>query len=249
MTSAFFRFHAELNDFLPARFRQQTLAHTFDRRASIKDMVESLNVPHTEVDLLVINGVSVDFDAIVQSEDRIDVYPVQGSAGVTLANRVVLRPPFPGRARFVLDTHLGRLSSYLRMLGFDTLYRNDYADDELARVADEETRILLTRDLGLLKRGRVVYGYFVRATEARARLLEVTRRFNLLPDIQPFRHCLKCNGLVTPVSKAQVLHSLPGDTAQIFDEFHRCDRCGQVFWKGSHYARMQRLLDDVFSST
>jgi uncharacterized protein with PIN domain len=160
---------------------------------------------------------------------------------------LALRPPYPGRPAFVLDQHLGRLASYLRMMGFDTRYRNDYHDEELAQVSHDEGRILLTRDVGLLKRSRVIYGYFVRATNREAQLLELTRRYDLLTFHHPFKHCMKCNGVLAPVPTDVILDRLPEGTARYYDEFHQCGDCQQVFWKGPHYQRMQALMQRVIT--
>jgi hypothetical protein len=248
MYLAKFRFYESLNFFLPRRKKHRPIHHEFDWRASIKDMIESLGVPHAEVSLIVVNGKSVDFSYIVRPDDVVDVYPFFDM--VELPEKVRLRPILePHEARFVLDTHLGRLAAYLRMMGFDTLYRNDYADDELARVAHSEGRIVLTRDIGVLKRSLVTHGYFVRETSPRRRLVEIIRRFDLHPAITPFKHCMKCNGLLTTVSKESVASELPADTLRYYDEFHRCTSCQQIYWKGPHYERMRALIDEVLLET
>lgn len=213
--------------------------HNFDGRVSIKDMVESLGVPHTEIEVIAANGQSKDFNYLVQADDAVEVYAEFNTTGVPL------RPPFPGRPAFILDQHLGRLAAYLRMMGFDTLYRNDYHDEELAQVSHDETRILLTRDTGLLKRSLVIYGYFVRETNRQKQLAEITRRFKLLDALAPFKHCMKCNGLLETVAKESIYDQLPDGTAQYYDEFHRCGSCQQVYWKGPHYRRMQAFMEEV----
>jgi uncharacterized protein len=243
MKTAALRFHGELNFFLPRARKNTCFEHRFDGRVSVKDMVESLGVPHTEIEWMTANGVAIDFNHIVQPSDSLEVYaefdPVHGQ------NRIPLRPPFPDRPAFILDQHLGRLAAYLRMMGFDTLYRNDYHDEELAQVSHDETRILLTRDTGLLKRNLVIYGYFVREINRQKQLAEITRRFKLLDASAPFKHCMKCNGLLEMVGKETVLDQLPDGTAQYYDEFHRCGSCQQVYWKGPHYRRMQALMEEV----
>lgn len=240
---ATFHFHGGLNDFVQRRQRHLPIEHSFTWRASVKDMLESLGPPHSEVWLLVVNGVSVDFEYIVQPGDVIDAYDIESAPQVEAP--IALVPPYPGRPRFILDQHLGRSAAYLRMLGFDTLYRNDYHDEELARVSDEDTRILLTRDIGLLKRGRVMYGYFVRNTDPLVSLREIARRFKLGDHVQPFQFCIKCNGLLHPVDKASVLDQLQPDTAAAFNEFHQCGSCHQVYWKGAHFAKMEKLVQEV----
>lgn len=246
MSHATFRFHQELNTFLPRRRKHKPVEHTFDWRASIKDMIESLGVPHSEIELIVVNGRSVDFNYIMTDEDVVDVYP-RFELG-DCPDKIRLRPTIPPQeVKFVLDTHLGRLAAYLRMMGFDTLYRNDYPDDELAEVSHHENRILLTRDIGLLKRSLVVYGYFVRETKPKRRLREIIERFDLFEAVTPFKHCMKCNGLLHEVEKSLVVGNLPVETGQFYDEFHRCMSCEQVYWKGPHYKRMQSFIGDVLN--
>lgn len=240
MSIATFYFHGELNIFLPHALRSKPIEHHFDWRASIKDMVESLGPPHCEVELLVVDGVSVDFDYIVEPGTHIEVYDRFDAAD--LPDKVALRPSLNGRPRFVLDTHLGRLASYLRMMGFDTLYRNDYPDDELAFISHHKRRILLTRDIGLLKRSLVIYGHFMRETDPRRQLIEVLRHYSLREHVEPFRHCIKCNGELERVDKHTILDELPDGTIEFYDEFHRCVDCQQIYWKGSHYARMQDFM-------
>lgn len=245
MAQATFTFHDDLNFFLARKHRNQSIPHRFDWKASIKDMIESLNVPHPEIDLLLVNGQSVDFEHIVQDGDEIDVYPMPYFQTHPLSDKQRLIPAYEGRARFILDTHLGRLASYLRLMGFDTLYRNDYPDDELAEVSNRENRILLTRDIGLLKRSLVIYGYYVRNTNPRQRLHEIVQRYQLAEHIQPFSFCMKCNGRLHEVDKKGVITLIGENTASHYEEFHQCDRCEQVYWKGSHYTKMARLIDEV----
>lgn len=241
MPSARFRFYAELNDFLPPARRQQVWERHFLVSPTVKDMVQAMGVPHTEIDLLLANGRSVDLDYRVQDGDYISVYPMFESLDITPLLRV--RPQPLRSPRFVLDIHLGRLTAYLRMAGFDALYRNDYRDDELARVSAEERRIVLTRDRGLLKRNQVMRGYWVRATEPRQQLAEVLQRFDLFGQMSPFSRCLRCNGVLQAVRKEEVADRLLPDTLRRYDEFALCPDCGRVYWKGSHYERMRKFMD------
>ncbi|MBP8974581.1 MAG: Mut7-C ubiquitin/RNAse domain-containing protein [Anaerolineae bacterium] len=240
MSQATFRFYAELNDFLPSSRRQVPFAHRFDGRVSIKDMIESLGVPHTEVDLILVNGESVDFRYLVQDGDRISVYPVFESFDITPLLRVRPRPL--RRPRFVLDVHLGRLAGYLRLLGFDVLYSSDCDDATLAALSRDERRTLLTRDRGLLKRRQVTHGYCVRATNPREQVREVLRRFDLYCLVAPFSRCIRCNGVLEPVAKQSVENRLPPQVRAHHDDFRICAACGQVYWRGSHYERLQALV-------
>ncbi|HEV2124370.1 MAG TPA: Mut7-C RNAse domain-containing protein, partial [Chloroflexota bacterium] len=197
-------------------------------------------VPHTEVDLLLVNGESMDFAYQVQQGDRISVYPPFRTLDVSSVSHV--RPPALDEMRFVLDAHLGTLASHLRMLGFDTLYRNDYDDSTLATISAGERRILLTRDRGLLKRRQVEYGYHVWATDPDQQVVEVLRRYRLFDAVAPFRRCMRCNALLERVEKAAVEHLLEPKTRLYYDEFARCAACDRVYWKGSHFEKMQRLV-------
>ena len=240
---AYFRFYAQLNDFLPIKRRKVNFVHCFKNSASIKDTIEALGVPHTEVDLILANGKSVNFSYLIQDSDRFSVYPFFKSIDITPLLRVRLPSlPFP---RFVLDVHLGKLTRDLRLLGFDSLYRNDYCDRELARSSSSQRRILLTRDRNLLKRSMITYGYFVRATNPWQQLLEVLRRFDLFGQIDPWQRCLHCNGLIFPVSKALVSDRLPPKTKQYYDEFRLCSQCDRIYWKGSHYEHMLQFIKQI----
>jgi uncharacterized protein with PIN domain len=245
MAEARFRFYAELNDFLPPERRYREFGYEFLDIGTAKDRIESFGVPHTEVDLILANGEPVDFSYRVKDGDRLSVYPMFEAfdiGGITRLRPEPLRDP-----RFVLDIHLGRLAAYLRMIGFDTFYRNCYSDEKLARVSASEHRILLTRDVGLLKRRAVTHGYFVRETDARAQLREIVNRFDLRRLMRPFSRCLRCNGFLEAASKAEVVDRLPPRAAELYDDFRQCPECGRVYWKGGHYRRMMQLIDSLSS--
>jgi len=237
------RFYAELNDVLPPDRRGQPITLEVAPGTTVKDLAESLGVPHTEIDVILVNGESVDFGHQVGQGDRVSVYPVFEALDVSPLVR--LRPRPLREARFVLDVHLGRLARTLRLLGFDSLWRNDATDDELAAIAVDEKRILLTRDRGLLKRAKVTHGYLVRDTDRRRQIVEVLRRFDLFGAIAPFGRCLACNGELEPVPKAEVEQRLPPRTRQDYDEFWTCPDCGRIYWQGSHYDRLAALVKDI----
>ncbi|MEW5978546.1 MAG: Mut7-C RNAse domain-containing protein [Acidobacteriota bacterium] len=238
-----FRFYAELNDFLPQARRQKSFHHAFQGKVAVKDMIESLGVPHTEVDLILANGCSVDFSYPVQPGDAISVFPVFEAFDISPLLRVRARPLRV--IRFVLDVHLGRLAALLRLLGFDSLYRNDLSDGELAQLSREQSRVLLTRDRGLLKRSEVTHGYCVRSTTPRSQVAEVVRRFDLIAAAQPFSRCLKCNDELEDACLERVRDEVPPGVQVLRQEFKRCPRCGRVFWKGTHYRRLESLIADL----
>lgn len=237
------RFFAELRDFLAPARRSGTVVHTFREPRSVKDVIESYGVPHTEVEVILVNGQSVDFDYRVLDGDRVSVYPVFESFDVSSLVRV---RPWPLReVRFVLDVHLGKLARRLRLLGFDCHYQRDATDDELVALSTRQRRILLTRDLGLLKRKAITHGTFVRATEPRLQVIEVVRRFQLAGSIFPFTRCLACNGLLEGVSKAEIEHRLPPMTRQLYHEFRHCADCHKAYWRGAHHRRLDAMVAEV----
>jgi len=243
--TAVFRFYAELNDFLPPELDGQELTYHFNGNPSVKDAIEAQGVPHAEVELILANGESVGFGHQLSDGDRLAVYPVFESFDVD--DLVKLRESPLRHSRFVVDVNLGKLARWLRLLGFDTVYRNDFADAEVVRVAADEGRIVLTRDRRLLHHKAVTHGYWVRAVDPEQQVEEVLRRFQLEYRVAPFHRCLACNGVIRPVDKAAVLHRLEPKTRLHYDEFHQCGHCGKVYWQGPHYARLEnavkRLVD------
>jgi uncharacterized protein len=241
MNQATFYFHADLNIFLSDERKNRQFTHQFKNHPSIKDMIEAFGVPHPEVHGMMVNGGAVDFSYLVQNNDQCHIYPI--AAWGDIAEILPLRPqPEP---RFVLDLHLGKLAAYLRRLGFDTLYRNDYPDEELAEISSQENRILLTRDIGLLKRGIVTHGYWVRDKNPQQQLREVLQRFNLFEAIQPFSRCIHCNGAVKAVDQETIAAQISLKTKENHDEFRQCLDCGKIYWKGSHYEKMVQFIAEV----
>jgi len=238
-----FRFYAELNDFLSPQRRAGAFDCEFQGEQTVKHLIESLGVPHTEVDLVLVNGHSVDFAEVVHDGEYVSVFPV--FEGFDIAPVSQVRPRPLRQTKFVLDAHLGRLAAYLRMLGFDTLYRNDYRDDELARISSAEHRILLTRDRGLLMRRAVTHGYCIREGAARKQLAEVVRRFDLAGSAAPFTRCMVCNGPLRSVAKEHVAERMPPRSRAYANDVRECTGCGQLFWNGSHYRRMLALVTQV----
>ncbi len=246
MKKAFFRFYAELNDFLPPERRMREFVYGFSGRQSVKHLIEAAGVPHTEVDLVLVNGQPVEFSYLVEDGDRVSVYPVFEAFDISAVTRV--RPQPLRQVRFVLDCHLGRLAAYLRMLGFDALHDKKCSDAQLARLAFEERRILLTRDRGLLKRSAVTHGYYVRHVQPREQLVEVVRRFDLAGCAMPFARCLRCNALLEDAPREEVQDQVPPRSRAHYTEFCRCPRCGRIYWSGSHYRRMQSLIQHALEA-
>lgn len=237
-----FRFYEELNDFLAPALRRRSFRHAFADTPAVKDRIESLGVPHTEVDLILVDGEPASFTQRLHGGERVAVYPVLECFDVSGLGG--LRPQPLREPRFVLDVHLGRLANYLRLLGFDSLYRNDFSDDELIALARDERRVVLTRDTGLLKRAELTHGAFVHATDPRRQLREVIERFQLETRIAPFTRCARCNAVVERVG-AEEAGDAPRGVARDKADFCRCTGCHQLYWRGSHPARLQQRLAEV----
>ncbi|MFA8437269.1 MAG: Mut7-C RNAse domain-containing protein [Marinifilaceae bacterium] len=235
-----FRFYAELNDFLPRKRKQKAFVQAFKTPITVCETLESLGIPLSEVDMVLVNETSVDLDHKLNEGDYISVYPVFESLDVSATTKV--RKTALRSTLFVLDAHLGKLAKYLRMLGFDTLYRPDIEDDEIIEVAQKEKRIILTRDKLLLKSKKVSHGYFVRSTEKNEQLREVVKKFDLYSQFKSFTRCMTCN---TPLEKADqeaIRNKVDQDTYKFFNEFYYCKLCDKVFWKGSHFKRMEEYI-------
>jgi uncharacterized protein with PIN domain len=223
--------------------RKKPFPYTFTGKPSIKDAIEGIGVPHPEVDLVVVNGESVGFDYHLVDGDHVSVYPVFESLDISPAVR--LRPRPLRETRFVLDGHLGKLARMLRMLGFDSLYKTDFEDSEIVHISAEENRVILTRDIELLKANAVTHGYWVRTVSPNRQVREILDRFDLYSQVRPFRRCMLCNNPIARVEKDAVLQDLPKKVRELHDEFYRCAGCRKVYWKGSHYhdmmSQIQRL--------
>jgi uncharacterized protein with PIN domain len=224
---AIIQFFGELADHLSPESRDRPLSRETAVPGSVKDWIESFGVPHTEVGRVVVGEEPVEFSYLVRDGDRISVYPRERLEG----------------ERFVLDVHLGKLAAYLRMMGFDTVYRNCFDDPELVRIAVEQDRALLTRDRGLLKHAALTRGYWLRATDSRRQLEEVIRRFALAGRTRPFTRCMACNGVLEEVGRAEAAAKVPTRVAAEFQEFRGCRECGRIYWRGSHYRRMREWIE------
>jgi uncharacterized protein len=243
MATATFRFYEELNDFLPPARRGCEFEIACAQAATTKHMIEALGVPHTEVELVLVNGESVDFDRLVRDGDRVAVYPTFETFDVTPLLRVRAAPLRV--TRFVADAHLGGLARLLRMTGFDTLYDNAFEDAEIEQISEREGRIVLTRDRELLKRRGVTHGCYVRALQTGQQLREIFDRLDLARSARPFSLCLHCNAPLRSIAKTLVLDRLPPSVALQHEHFSTCDQCRRVFWEGSHWQRMRKVVAAV----
>lgn len=234
------RAYAELNNFLPKKWRQREFVYPLNGRFSLKHLIESAGIPHTEIEILLLNGKSVDFNCIVKPGDRISVYPVFESLDITPL--VKLRPEPLRKTRFVLDVHLGKLALILRLLGFDTEFPGNIPDEDLADISARENRILLTRDTMLLKRSMVTHGCYLHSQDSEEQAREILKRLDLMGNIKPFTRCLDCGALLETVDKKEIINRLEPLTKEYYNEFKKCCECDKIYWKGSHFEPLKKLL-------
>ena len=236
-------FYGYLNDLLPKFRRNKVICEELKDSRSIKDLIEALGPPHTEVGRILVDGRAVTDSLQLTGGEEIHVYPAFIDIDKPLDDTTP--PPMP--KRFILDVHLGTLAKYMRALGIDTLYENYYSDEKIVETALREGRTILTRDRGLLKRRSVEYGYLVKSDRNREQLMEVFINFKILPSVEPFSRCLRCNGPLKAVEKKEIVRELDPLTEKFYSEFFRCTSCGGLYWKGGHWERMSLFIDDFLT--
>jgi uncharacterized protein with PIN domain len=232
MSISKFQFHGNLTDFIKLPTGQSIVSYKFTGNPSIKDAIEAIGVPHPEIQDITSYGSRLSLADTLEEGAFIQVYPFTKIENVPL--------------KFILDVHLGKLARWLRLLGFDVYYENHYSDKDIINLIQKEQRIVLTRDIGLLKIKSVVMGYWLRSQEPKKQLAEVMERFHLNDHIHPFTRCPLCNGLLQRVEKKQVENLLPPRSRLFFKEIYQCQYCQKVYWKGSHYERMLQQWQGIF---
>jgi len=235
-------FHGDLPFFL--KTKRNIVERRLNERTSVKDIIEACGIPHTEVDLLLINGSPVDFSAVLAQDVVIEVYsPTQRRSTFFPENHLQVRD----LRKFVADGHLGKLVRDLRLLGIDVIYDRAAEDHELIKIAGSQDRALLTRDRRLLMHSAVRNGYYLRSQNPLQQTVEILGRFNLASVLTPFTRCLLCNALLEPAEKEKIIGQLEPLTKVYYDQFRRCLGCGQVYWSGSHFEKLQRRIELIRS--
>jgi len=235
------RAYGDLDFFLPTSTRGGKVERRLGEKSSVKDVIESCGIPHTEVDLILVNEKAVDFRYAVSGEAEIELYP----PGVQSSNFREKRLQVHAIMEFVADGHLGKLVRDLRLLGIDVVYDPAAEDRQLVEIASKNNRALLTRDRRLLMHAAVKHGYYLRSQNPLEQTIEVLRRFDLGSILSPFSRCLRCNSLLEPAEKEKVIGELEPLTKIYYNEFRRCTGCAQVYWSGSHFTKLQKRLDQI----
>ena len=243
MPKGIFRFYEELNDFLPKYRRKTDFEAEFKGKRSIKDMIEALGVPHTEIDLILVNGKSVDFNYILQDEDRVSVYPVFESLNIT--DVTLLRKTPLRRNKFISDINLGDIVKYMRILGFDLYYDSLLSTREIIEISKRENRVILTKSRKLLKFKDVTHGIFIRPGTTAEQIRQIIDYLDIKDDIKPFSRCLLCNTLLKSVLKENNLDRIPPKTKEFYDEYVQCQFCDKIYWKGTHFINMKKFVRQI----
>jgi uncharacterized protein with PIN domain len=238
-----FRLYEELNDFLPNDKQKRSFNYQFFGNPTVKDAIEACGVPHPEVEIILVNGISEGFDYHLKDGDRIAIYPIFEALDITPL--IKLRDKPLRKTKFIIDVNLGKLARYLRMLGFDTLYDQTYSDQEIIRLSAQEKRIILTRDKNLLKHKTVTHGFWIRATNRLEQLQEIVNRIDLISQFSPFTRCMDCNGSLNSVDKKRIVKSIPPKTSKYYSEFYQCRNCQKIYWPGTHYQDMLKKIDQL----
>jgi len=247
MTAVTFIFHGYLQQLLKKKLRTVSpLVHHFERRASVKDVIESLGIPHPVIGRLTVNGLEAGFDQILLDNNSVEATPL--TAPVNPFIPTILRPVPLKKIAFIVDVNVGKLALLLRMLGFDTMYGNEMRDSRLAEIASSENRILLSRDRSLLKRKIVMHGYLLREQSPRKQLIEVMRLYDLSSKLNPLSRCIPCNGLLVPANKESIMAQLEPLTRKYYHNFHICESCGKIYWPGSHQEKINDFINEILET-
>jgi hypothetical protein len=235
-------FDPDFDIFLPPGSRGVPIEKKPGHATTIKDLIESCGVPHTEIGYLVHNGsVTASFSTHISDGDHIDILPVMPPR----PDMLLLQPVPPVNSGFIADIHLGKTARRLRLLGFDTVWFTGRDDAEMLDIMEADGRILLTRDRRLLMNNRVVFGCCVRSDRMAEQVRQVVDRFGLSGRVQPFSRCIACNGVLEPRSKETVNALLQPKTRRYYEEFQGCPSCGKIYWQGSHTLRLQAFVDEI----
>ena len=243
LRKALFRFYEELNEHLPEVIRKKHFEYQFKGKPSIKNTIQAIGVPHGEIDLILVDGESVNFSYQLQGGEKVSVYPVFESLDISPV--LHLRPEPLRENRFIADVNLGKLALKLRLLGFDVLFRNNFSDAEIIDISLKDKRIILTRDKGILKQNAVRHGYWLRNDDPKKQLSEVVNRLQLQNSFRPFSRCTKCNGILVSANKEELYGVIPEDTLKYYQVFWKCSNCGKIYWEGSHFKHILQWLENL----
>jgi len=242
---AFFYFFGSLNDFLPEEKKGQKFVYHFKGIASVKNLIEAIGVPHSEIRKITNNNRKKFFNYTVKDNDLIRIYPYNYGINKFILS---LSSVFINcKIKFIIDVHLGKLGKYLKICGFDVLYNWKWDDNDIIKYANRDNRIILTHDAGLLKNKKVNKGYWTRSQNPDEQIVEVIDRYHLSGKIKPLKRCLHCNNLLVKTSKTEIKNKVPFMIFNKYRQFLCCHKCDNIYWKGPHYDSMKAFIKKIKS--
>ena len=240
----FLRFYEELNNYLPVRRRKVWFEYRFSDKPTIKDIVELIGVPYSEIDLILVNGKSVNFSFKVKNNDKVSVYPVFEAFDISTVSRLRTKPL--REPNFIVEANLGKLAKYLRLFGFDVYYQNTNGNNSsVDSLTKKNTPIVLTRGKNIFKKKLITHGYQVKSNDPKKQIEEVINKFDLFSRIKPLIFCLQCNEKIVPIEKNKIINKLPSKIPQYFNEFFICPTCKKIYWRGIHYQTMLAFVRQI----
>lgn len=233
-------FHDHFDLFLKHHCNAGPIIYPLTRNASIKDIIESLGVPHTEIGTIKIKDSEVGFNYIPNHSANMSVLPVQKPFDIKKAS--LLRPAPLKSISFIVDENVGKLASLLRTLGMDAVYYPGIKDKEIASIAENQQRVVLSKDTNLFKRKQIIFGRYIRAVHPYEQLKEVIDFFGITGSFSSFSRCLICNTKLDHVNKEMIVHRLKPKTKKYYNNFKICRKCDKIVWRGSHCEKMTCLM-------
>jgi uncharacterized protein with PIN domain len=150
--------------------------------------------------------------------------------------------------KFIADCHLGKLAKYMRLMGLNTLFFSHIEDNELIHIANDENRIILTRDRHLSQRKNAPV-LFLEPTDTKVQLKTLIDYYDLKDHPAPFSRCIVCNTPLQVIDKEKIIDSLPEKVKKHFDYFEYCPACDRIYWQGDHYRHMMEFLAQVLKES
>jgi hypothetical protein len=153
----------------------------------------------------------------------------------------------PAETRFIADVMLGKLATWLRLLGCNVEYFPKISDDDLVERAFRTGRVILTRDTELIRRRKVRDNhFFVRGDGFRDQLRQVAERFSIVPFGRILTRCLRCNETLMVIDRSEVRGRVPPYVFETQRDFRTCGRCGRVYWRGTHRDKALTQVIEIF---
>ena len=149
--------------------------------------------------------------------------------------------------RFIVDCMLGKLAKWLKILGFDTIYFSKIEDSDLLVLAQKESRVLLSRDNGLMEKSRSIKTLFIDSEDWNTQVEQVLNEFELWEDVSPYSRCIECNVELRDLPKKRARNLVTPFVFEQAESFALCPECGRVFWKGTHHKNMEFKIEEILS--